>query len=138
MARKEGNYVEGSNGEKVPTAAYMSRQEFARNLHVAIMHKGWRQADLARSTGLARNNISTYVRARCFPSRVSLEKLAHALGVEAETLLPNIVKMAHEGERQPGFSLQSSGADPTKGWLTVNMLVPMDVGVAISAMLYKK
>jgi transcriptional regulator with XRE-family HTH domain len=133
MSRNEKSYIEGDR----PTAAYMSKQEFGRRLYALMIAKGLRQADLARITGLSRNNISTYVNGKCFPSPLTLKLLATALGTEPEKILPNITKHALGSERHPGFSLQSSPADPDKGWLTVNMLVPMDVGAKISQLLFR-
>jgi transcriptional regulator with XRE-family HTH domain len=64
------------------------KEAFGKHLHRLMVAKGMKQSDLARAVGMARNNISTYITGKSFPSRDSLEKLALALGISADELLP--------------------------------------------------
>lgn len=66
----------------------LNRTDFARKLYNLMLAKGWRQSELARRAGLPRDSISTYIRGKTLPTSASAVKLAKALGVEAEELLP--------------------------------------------------
>ncbi|MGH8561273.1 MAG: helix-turn-helix domain-containing protein, partial [Nevskiales bacterium] len=66
-----------------------TRYEFGRRLLNLCLQKGWNQSDLARASELGRDAISTYVRGRSFPDPKNLRKLADALGVAMDDLLPN-------------------------------------------------
>jgi transcriptional regulator with XRE-family HTH domain len=64
------------------------REAFARRLRDALLRRGMSQADLARSAGVSKDAISTYMHHRSLPSDTSLAKLARALRVDPEVLLP--------------------------------------------------
>jgi transcriptional regulator with XRE-family HTH domain len=136
MPRSEKIHIVGDTPTNMETPKHLSKQEFARRLFKMMMTaKGLIQADLARATGLSRNNISTYIRGQCFPTQRSLELLASALNCTADELLPNVRESALRAETQPDMSLQSSVADPNRSWLTVNRLVTTSVAIKIMALL---
>jgi transcriptional regulator with XRE-family HTH domain len=64
------------------------KQAFARNLRREILDRGWNQSELARRSGLSRDNISTYMRASSFPSGENMAKLAKTLDTDPATLSP--------------------------------------------------
>lgn len=64
------------------SSANIERMEFAKKLINLMRDKNLNQSDLARKSGLTRDAISTYVRARSMPEPLNLAKLAKALGVE--------------------------------------------------------
>lgn len=70
------------------------KREFSRRLHQALVAKDWRQADLHRSSGIAKDSISQYYNGKTLPSPISLEKLAKALGVQPADLLPGAADAA--------------------------------------------
>ena len=117
------------------TPKHLSKQEFARRLYAKMLSKRLIQADLARMTGLSRNNISTYMRGQCYPTQSSLELLAQALECSTDELLPNLREAAIRGEAMPDMSLKASVADPGRSWLTVNRLVTTSVALKIMTML---
>ena len=100
-----------------------------------MLAKGLHHSELARRADLPRNNISTYVNGRSYPTEQSLLKLAQALGTTPDALLPNRAEMAIRSERAPDLSLRSSVADPSKSWLEVNRLVSTHLGAKIMLML---
>ena len=65
-----------------------AKKQFGRTLQRYMAEKGWNQSVLARRAGLGRDAISTYVRGISFPEPHNLHKIAVALGLEIETLLP--------------------------------------------------
>lgn len=66
------------------------KREFARRLHQAMVAKDWRQADLHRASGVAKDSISSYYNAKILPTDYNLRKLAQALGVTPGALLPGV------------------------------------------------
>jgi transcriptional regulator with XRE-family HTH domain len=119
-------------GDAPPTAIkQLSKQEFARRLYTRMSDKNLIQADLARLTGLSRNNISTYIRGASFPTRESLVKLAKALDCSTDELLPNFRQGAIQNEQQPDISMQASVADPGRSWLVINRLVSTSAAIQI-------
>jgi transcriptional regulator with XRE-family HTH domain len=96
-----------------------------------MLEKGFHHAELARRADLPRNNISTYINGRSYPTEQSLAKLAKALGVSAEDILPNRTELAIRGEAIPDVSMKSSIADPGKSWLIINRLVSTKLAAEI-------
>lgn len=64
------------------SSANIERIEFAKKLVNLLRDRNMNQADLARKSGLTRDAISTYTRARSMPEPANMEKIATALGVE--------------------------------------------------------
>lgn len=62
---------------------------WGRKIERLMLDKGMSQADLSRAAGMPRNNISTYINGRSYPTPLNLHKLARALSVEpAEIAVP--------------------------------------------------
>jgi transcriptional regulator with XRE-family HTH domain len=120
------------NPETVDMPRHLSKQEFGRRLHKIMLEKGFHHAELARRADLPRNNISTYINGRSYPTEQSLAKLAKALGVSAEDILPNRTELAIRGEAIPDVSMKSSIADPGKSWLIINRLVSTKLAAEIN------
>jgi transcriptional regulator with XRE-family HTH domain len=72
---------------KMPRAAI--RAEFACQLQKRLNEKDWTQAELARRSGVGRDNISEYLRARVLPRPEALEALPKALECEPGDLVPS-------------------------------------------------
>lgn len=73
-----------------PLLAEMDRQEatFAERLRAAMAAKGLTQAELAAKVGIGQPAISMMLNRVCRPQRKTVQKIAAALGVEAEQLWP--------------------------------------------------
>jgi transcriptional regulator with XRE-family HTH domain len=111
-----------------------SKDEFGRRLYTLILNKGWRPADLARQASITRDAVSTYVGGRCLPTPESLDKMARALGVDPEELMPNHVERS-VGQDIPSIEFRVSTAQPSQAWLRINRLVSTKVGAKIIALL---
>jgi transcriptional regulator with XRE-family HTH domain len=138
MARREKHHIISDapgNPTTVDAPRHLSKQEFGRRLEKFMAAKKWNQSDLARHTGMARNNISVYVNGKSYPSESNLVKLAKALGVTPDELLPNRAELAIRGETMPDLSLKASIGDPGRSWLTINRLVPTGLAARIIGML---
>lgn len=102
---------------------HLTRQEFARRVYSLMISKGMFQSDLARAAGLPRDSISNYVRGNNMPERVNLKKLADALEVKPDDLLPNLAEQAIELDRESPLEIKASSADPNYVWLRVHRMV---------------
>lgn len=138
MARKQNTGTNGST-TRIPNAGdetvklvpkHLSKQEFARRLYKLMISKGWRQSELARRSGLPRDSISTYMRAKTFPTPQSVKKLADALGVEPTDILPNYIEGSID-EDTPMLEMKVSPNVPGMAWLRVNQLVPLNIAVDV-------
>lgn len=118
--------------DRIP--ARLSKIEFARRLKKHLDRKGWRQSELARRADVTRDAVSTYARASSLPSKVNLDKIARALGVPPEELLPNVIQDGLDMQTPP-YSLMAHGTDGNLAWLTVNRLVEAKTGQAVIALL---
>src|SRR3954468_6069716 len=105
------------NRETADAPRHLSKQEFGKRLSRLMVEKGYHHAELARRAGLPRNNISTYVNGRSYPSQQSLAAIARVLGVEPDELLPNRLEMAIRGEQMPDLSMKTAFGDPARSWL---------------------
>lgn len=101
---------------------HLTRQEFGQRVYRLMLDRNMNQSDLARRADQPRNNISTYIRGVSLPTPLNLKKLADALGVEPEILLPNHTEAAIRDD-VPSLELRVSTSDPLKAWLQVNRLV---------------
>lgn len=99
-----------------------------------MIKKGWTQSELARKAELPRDSISVYIRGKSLPTPISAGKLAKALGVKPEEILPNHIESAID-EDSPAFELKQSPNTPGTAWLRVNRLVTMAVGLKIAELL---
>lgn len=116
---------------------HMTKQEFARRLYRLMVSKGWNQSELARQANMPRDSVSVYVRAKSLPTPANLEKLAKALDVEAEELLPNYVEGAIDRD-EPSFEMKVSPNAPAVAWLRINQAVPVSTALKIAALLDEK
>jgi transcriptional regulator with XRE-family HTH domain len=123
------------NRETKDAPRHLSKQEFGQRLRKKMLEKGMHHAELARRADLPRNNVSTYINGRSFPSEISLNKLAKALGCTADELLPNRLEMAIRGEAMPDLSMKTSVTDQSRSWLVVNRLVSTGLAARIIQML---
>ncbi len=113
------------------TVRSLSKQEFGRRLLDQLRLKGWNQSQLGRYAGIGRDNISQYIRGRSFPSPANLEKLASALSVPAEELLPNNLERTTAQVENPETEYRSIPGDPDNVWLRINRRVPRAIAIKI-------
>jgi transcriptional regulator with XRE-family HTH domain len=118
MARRSRHAMPPTDQSDLTPRA-LTRQEFGRRLHALLLEKEWNQSDLSRATGLGRDSISTYINGKTFPSPLGLKKLAGALGVKPEEILPNSLMSAMEDEH-PAIELKQATGHPGKAWLRIN------------------
>lgn len=109
----------------------LTRQEFGRRLFQLMTDKDWSQSELGRQADVGRDAISTYVNGKTFPTPRNLRRLAKALGVSEEELLPNQFKKALEDEF-PALEIKAAAGHPDKAWLRINRAVPFSVAAKIA------
>lgn len=113
---------------------HITNEEFGRRVYSRMLQHGWNQSDLARAAGLTRDAISTYVRGRSRPSPSNLTKLATALGVEPQELLPNAVESAIRDDT-PLMEMKVSPAKPSVAWLRISRLTSTEAATKIMQIL---
>jgi len=113
---------------------HLAKDEFARRLLQLMRRRGWRQAEFARQAGLTRNAISVYLRGDSLPNPDSLQKLAAALGMKAEELLPNYKEAAIERDN-PELEFRVSPAEPKTAWLRINRAMPTSLAIKIMGLI---
>ena len=102
---------------------HLTRKQFGQRLYTLMLQKGWTQAELARQADILRDSVSNYIRGNNFPEPVNLEKLAKALGVSSDELLPNITEAAIEMEQSPSLEVKSVPERPDEMLIRVNRIV---------------
>jgi len=111
-----------------------SKAEFARRLYKLLLEKGWTQSDLARKARLPRDSISTYVRGVAFPSKLSLDKLAKALGVKTEELTPAGVEVMDARVRS-SIEIKAADGHPGMAWIKVDQMCSFKAALQIAEIL---
>lgn len=118
-------------GTKLPQA---TRDAFARRIDLAIKTLGINQSELARRAELPRDAISTYMRAKSFPTNENLVKLAKALGMTV-TELSGLPDPMSRGEAKPALAIKVSSSNPNLAWIGLNRLVSFATAVEIAKIL---
>ena len=116
------------------TPKALSKQEFGRRLYALMIARNMNQSDLSRAADLGRDSISTYINGKTFPTPKALQKLADALGVEPDELLPNGMLAAME-EEHPAVELRQAAGHTDKAWLRVNRAMSFSTAAKIVAMI---
>lgn len=135
MARSVRTHIVGDS----PTPArlmpkHLTKQEFGKRLYALMLGKGWTQSELARRSGVSRDNVSTYIRGVSLPTPLKLQALADAFELPPEELLPNLKEHAIDHDN-PSFEMKASVSAPGQVWLRVNRLVSMSTAVKIAELL---
>lgn len=111
--------------------------EFGKRVYKAIVDQGITQSELARRAGLGRDSVSQYVRGRSVPSPLNLNKLADALGMEAEDLFPDYAAGAYDSE-ELSQQISAVPGDTTHMWVRVNMKLPTEKALQILNIINQK
>lgn len=135
MVRKSRQALPPSENSAIDlTPKALTKQEFGRRLYALLMSRNMSQADLARLANMGRDSISTYINGKTFPTPRALKKLADALGVEPEELLPNGLMSAMEDEF-PAVELRQAAGHADKAWLRVNRAMSFATAAKIIALI---
>lgn len=135
MANKVRTHISSdAPTDKKLTPKHLTKQEFAKRVYQLMLGKGWNQSELSRRSGLPRDSISVYIRAKSLPTPGNLQKLADAFGVKSDELLPNHLESAID-EDNPSFEMRVSTSLPSKAWVRVNRLVSMSTATKIAELL---
>lgn len=119
---------------KQADAPASGKQEFGRRLQSLILERNWNQAELARAAGLGRDSISTYIRGTVFPDPKNLKKIADALGMTPQQLMPSEMAAVMDAE-VPALEIRQSASDPNKVHIRINRTVTVEQAAKIFAIL---
>jgi len=121
-----------------PGVRGLRRQEFVRRLEHLLMQKNWRQVDLARASGLGRDSISTYLKGKTVPSRLSLQKMAKVFQIEPELLYPNYASAdAATEEEMLELEVKSIAGRQSKMWVQLTQVLTTDQAMRNMAIIDK-
>lgn len=134
MAKSTRTHIGGDPTDGALAPVHLTKEQFGRRLYNLMISKGWRQSELARRAGLTRDAISTYVNGRSLPSPQNAKKLADALEVPVENLLPNIVEGAISQGRAD-FEFKTIASDPTRAWIKIDRSVSLATAVKIAELI---
>jgi len=108
------------------------KQDFAQRLYKEITNKGWTQAQLARYSGLNRDAISTYIRARSLPTALSLSKIAKTLGCSPKDLLPSHYEVVVENpKKERSARLEITEIEGEEGYMHLRCNLKLEKDLAI-------
>lgn len=131
MARNAKHHLPPSIDTTDMAPKELTKQEFGRRLMALMLDKGWNQSELARRAGLGRDAISTYIRGLSFPEPKNLQKLAAALSIQPDQLLPNTVVRAMDSDAAPMLEIRQASGHPDKVWVRVNRMVTFNQAAQI-------
>ena len=103
---------------------------FAQRLLAVMRERGWTQSELARRAHIGRDNVSGYVRAKNLPGPAILNRLAAALAVSPEELIP-IPSDEESSRKGRGFVLRQLGEEDGRVWLQLEQALPWEQAEAI-------
>lgn len=112
----------------------LAKQELARRLAKALQDRDMNQSDLARAANLPRELISTYIRCTAFPTPKSLRRIADALQMKPDDLVPAAMGLVAQDE-VPSFAMTEISGQRGQVWLRVNRMVPAAAASKIFAIL---
>jgi transcriptional regulator with XRE-family HTH domain len=104
---------------------------FAQRLLMVMRERGWTQSELARRARIGRDNVSGYIRGKNLPGPAILNRLAAALSVGPEELIPMPEQDIPNGRKAHGFTLRHLADDGNRVWLQVEQALPWDQAEAI-------
>lgn len=119
------------------TPRALTKQEFGRRLHKLMLERDWNQSDLARAADVGRDMVSSYINGKRFPTPTSLNKLAKALDVSRDELLPNGMMSALDDEN-PAIELKQAVGHPGKAWLRINRAMSFGTASKIVALIHEE
>lgn len=136
MVKRRTVFLSDAGSSEKLSRKHTTRKEFAKRLFHLLGERNWNQSDLAREAGINRDSVSRYIRAQNLPDLVNLKKMADALGVEQNDLLPNFDMQAIEDDDgEPAYEMRASSDDPSRSVLRFNREVPTSIAIKIIGML---
>ncbi len=120
-------------------------QTLGQKIHALLLKKGMRQSDLARKVWpgetktdargypapRGRDRISAYVNDKAMPEPATLKRIAKALDVEVDFLVPGALISPHERDT-PAMNIKVLADAPDRCFLQINKLLPLRVALEIA------
>jgi len=118
-----------------PPPREVAKQDLARRLAHAMKERDLNQAELGRLAGVPRGLVSNYVRGESWPAPKNIRRMAIALGMKEEDLVPSQRGMAAIEEAAPSFAVTEMIGHHGKMWLRVNRMVSARTAMAIGQLI---
>jgi transcriptional regulator with XRE-family HTH domain len=110
------------------------KQLFSQQIRRLIHDKGWTQSELSRRAELPRDSISVYIRGKSLPTPQSLQKLASALGVTREELMPSNIGTENHREMST-LEIKGLPNSPGMAHLRIDKIVPLPTALKVAGLL---
>lgn len=114
----------------------ISKAEFGRRLYDMILARGWRQSELARRANVQRDGISSYINGKTYPSDQNLVKIARALGVKPNDLMPDFGMSGPAGVSSD-FTVEALPGDPAMVRIRLDRVLPVGIATEIVVLVNK-
>lgn len=107
------------------------KQDFAQKLQKEMLARGWNQSELARRSGMGRDNISGYLGGKVLPGSKHLKKIADAFGKEPGYFIEGVVLKEEPDRPMLDFKQNDDGTVT----LRFVQMMPMNLAMKIIEML---
>lgn len=102
-----------------------AKEQFAQNLHQAMLAANMTQSELGRASGLGRDAISRYVRKVSLPTEGNLQAMAKALRMDPTRLIPDYAEVRAEMAEDLSLDIKAHPADPTMVIIRIKRTIKM-------------
>lgn len=117
----------------------LAKKALAERIQNLLWERGWNQSDLANAAfGGSRELVSTYIRAKAFPSPLKLKQMSDAFGFSSvDEFLPAHKVLAAHDDFSSALDIKQAVGNSNMFWLRVNRMVSFKTLVGIVELLEK-
>lgn len=120
-----------SRGDSDVASRAREKREFGRRVYSLMLARGLYKSELARIMGTSRDNVGRYANGETIPLDDNLERLAAALGVTPEELVPSRARERVEKINDMELQFDDAGC----AWLRVSRLVTSGTALKVAELL---
>ena len=114
----------------------LTKQAFGAKLQELMWAREWNQSDLARNANIGRDSVSKYIRGISLPDPKNLRRLAKALDIADDELMPEGRVGAVESA-VPSILIKGAPDDPSRVLLQINGIYSTEAAMEVMAILNK-
>lgn len=113
------------------------KTEFGRRLKSLMLERGWNQSELARYADMGRDNVSGYINGKYLPNAKHLHKLARALHVDPQTLLPDTEALPLPPHEEEYLEIRDIPGRNECVALRINKRLPPDIAMKVMQVIHE-
>jgi len=117
----------------------LAKKALVERIKELLLERGWNQSDLANAAfGGSRELVSTYIRAKAFPSPLKLKQMSNAFGFSSvDEFLPAHKVLAAHDDSSSALDIKQAHGNSNMFWLRVNRMVCFETMAGIIDLLGK-